>query len=370
MNQVSPQPAAADYSGSRATLRGATPNEGPSLPWTESGVELEYPARVDSLARLGHIPFLFWIVDSLRPRTIVELGVDTGNSYFAFLQAACQLGLDVRCFGIDPWLGSGGEELHRELCNYHEPLYGAFSTLLRSSYNPASSYFADGTIDLLHIDGTRGCDAVSQDFKTWLPKMSSRGIVMFHDINVRAGEFGAWQVWEDAKSRYPTFEFVHGNGLGIADVGIEPPSGVLKTLFDRTSRANPSRVRTYFARLGISVHEHLVLHDANVRVASANLRVRVIEAELAGEADARRRLEEVLRQAPASRDKYMQSLRQQMALVIRLQHEVSVLNRHKLEWEQILQSTSWRITAPLRWIVIKFRLLVAKLTPRKKNSSS
>lgn len=372
MNQVSSQPIVANYSASRAAVRG-TANEGAGLPWTENGLELEYPARFDTPARLGHIPFLFWIVGALRPRIIVELGVGRGNSYFTFLQAASQLGLDVRCFGIDPWLGNAGEDTHRELCSYHDPRYGAFSTLLRSSYDPAASYFADGAIDLLHIDGTRSYDTVSHDFKMWLPKVSSRGIVMFHDTNVRAGEFGAWQIWEDVTPRYPTFEFVHADGLGLAYVGNEPLLGALKALFDRTSRAGPSEVRTYFARLGVSVQEHVALREAEAKIASADLRLQSIEAERAREAVATRELEKALHEerrkinAPAA-DRYQNPhwLRQQMALVIRLQREVSALNRHKLEWEQILQSTSWRVTAPLRWLVIKLRFLLSKLTIEQK----
>lgn len=374
MNQISSRPAVADYSAARPALRSGTLIEGPVLPGDESGLELEYPARVVSLTRLGHIPFLLWIVDALRPRMIVELGVDTGNSYCAFLQAVSQLGYDARCFGVDPWLGSAGEESHRALCSYHDPLYGAFSMLLRSPYDAAALNFADATIDLLHIDGARSHDAIDHDFKTWLSKMSPRGIVMFHDTNMRAGEPGALRVWENAQQRYPSFEFMHGNGLGIAYVGTEPAPATLKTLFDRTSKADPSHVRAYFSRLGISVYEHFVLREAEARIAetleSANLRTKVLEAELARTAEAKRGLEEALGRVPSTIDnKNLQSFRQQMALVARLQREVFTLNRYKLEWEQIRQSTSWRVTGPLRWLVIRFRWLIAQLTWPSKDST-
>ena len=50
-------------------------------PWSVSNIELEYPTRlVFPPSWLGHIPFAFWLVGALRPRTLVELGVHTGNS--------------------------------------------------------------------------------------------------------------------------------------------------------------------------------------------------------------------------------------------------------------------------------------------------
>src|SRR5438128_1811480 len=103
------------------------------------GLELDYPDRlVSPPAWVGHIPFAFAIVAILRPHTIVELGVHSGNSYCAMMQAVRKLGLEARCFGIDHWEGeehSGkyGEEVHEELGIYHDSMYAQFSTLLRSS---------------------------------------------------------------------------------------------------------------------------------------------------------------------------------------------------------------------------------------------
>src|ERR1700712_4795297 len=96
-------------SASKGTLLMASKSEkAPAslLPGLTSGLELLYPDRaVEPSPWLGHTPFALWLIEATKPRMVVELGVHTGNSYCAFLQAVDSLGLDTRCFGIDHWQG-------------------------------------------------------------------------------------------------------------------------------------------------------------------------------------------------------------------------------------------------------------------------
>jgi GT2 family glycosyltransferase/uncharacterized coiled-coil DUF342 family protein len=253
------------------------------LPGCSSGFELEHPSRlVHPTAWVGHIPFAFWLVEAFRPRTLVELGVHSGNSYCAFLQAVHTLALKTQCFGVDHWKGDDhaglyGEEVYRELSAYHNPLYGAFSTLLRSSFDEALQYFSDGTIDLLHVDGCHTYDAISHDFSCWRAKMSSRGVVLFHDVNVRERHFGVWKFWEELVLQFPTFNFIHSHGLGVAYVGCEKLSGPLHALFD----SDPSKIRAYFSRLGTSVVERHELQDLRLQFSKLATHRRTLEEELA-----------------------------------------------------------------------------------------
>src|SRR5262245_9576435 len=103
-----------------------------------------------------HIPFAMLLIDLLRPRTLVELGVHVGESYCAFCQAVTTLGLDTRCHGVDSWrgdphTGAYGSEVLDDLRAHHDPRYGAFSALVHSTFDEAVDQFGDGTIDLLHI---------------------------------------------------------------------------------------------------------------------------------------------------------------------------------------------------------------------------
>lgn len=188
----------------------------------------------------GHIPFAFWLIDKVRPKVFVELGTHTGNSYFAFCQAASKFSPETKCYAIDTWEGDEhagfySDTIYDTVSRHNTDKFTSFSTLLRSTFDDALEKFEDSSIDILHIDGLHTFDAVKHDFESWLPKLSNRGIVLFHDTQIFDRGFGVWKLWEELSNTFPSIEFTHSCGLGVIFTGKDQPESIqwLATLSDK-----------------------------------------------------------------------------------------------------------------------------------------
>ncbi len=205
-------------------------------------------------AWLGHVPFAHWLVDAIAPRCIVELGTHNGVSYAAFCQAVERAGGGARCLAVDTWLGDDhagfyGPEVLERLRAYHDERFGAFSTLVQGTFDEALGRVPDGSVDLLHIDGRHGYDDVRHDYDTWRGKMSDRGVVLFHDIEVHGGGFGVWQLWAELRQAHPGFAFAHAHGLGVLALGEHCPP-LVRGLAALSDQPAGDVLRERFARLG------------------------------------------------------------------------------------------------------------------------
>ncbi len=215
------------------------------------------PRRLTSSEWHEHIPFGMLLVELLKPRTLVELGTAHGDTYSAFCQSVQKLGLATACYAIDTWQGDSQTGYYapwvlKRLRQHHDRLYRDFSELIQSTFDEARARFDNGSIDLLHIDGYHSYEAVKHDFESWLPKVSTRGVILFHDIAVRQPGFGVWRLWSELKLEYPYFEFTHGHGLGVLVVGKDQPK--MFRDFMNVSQDQALKIRRFFYQLGYGLH--------------------------------------------------------------------------------------------------------------------
>jgi hypothetical protein len=135
--------------------------------------------------------------------------------------------LDATCIAVDTWMGDEhagfyDDSIYGNLRAYQQSMYRDFSHMLRMTFDEALSHIPDGSVDLLHLDGRHFYEDIKHDYETWKPKLSERGIVLFHDTQVRERNFGVWKFWAELRDHYPSFEFEHQHGLGVLGVGSAP----------------------------------------------------------------------------------------------------------------------------------------------------
>ncbi|WP_202033925.1 class I SAM-dependent methyltransferase [Rhizobium rhizogenes] len=250
-----------------------------------SDLSLRTPEVLVPSAWQEHAPFAFWLVDKLRPKTIVELGAHHGFSYFTFCQAIKMSGLAALAYAVDQWTGDEhagfyGSNVYQSVQHINEKKYSDFSNLMRCAFAEALPYFENNTIDLLHIDGRHHYDDVKEDFMSWLPKLSNSSVVLFHDINVRERDFGVYKFWYELQEQYPNFSFAHGYGLGVLGVGKELPHSIAQLFSPNMSDKLIASIRSTYSRLGRAISSSYKLSNAQEREAAAVSNVNLRNGQL------------------------------------------------------------------------------------------
>lgn len=196
----------------------------------------------------GHRNFVYDLVSAFEPAVIAELGSHYGCSAFTFAQAVKDRGLDTAMYFVDTWEGDDftkkyDNDVYTVFLKTVNEFYSDINiNMLRMTFDEAVGKFEDGSVDLLHIDGSHYYDDVKRDFESWLPKVSENGIIMLHDVSsdiVLGDEMGSHKFWLELKKEYKyTFEFDFSWGLGL----IFMDKGMYKAFKDEVKPSRYQRI--------------------------------------------------------------------------------------------------------------------------------
>ncbi len=183
----------------------------------------------------GHKNFAIWLVNELKPKVTVDLGVDYG--YSTFCLAAPGIG---EVYGINSFEG----DKQAGLRNTYQDVVAATRQLGINNITFLKGYFQNVAMDwsnrinILHIGGLQTYEAVKLDFETWVKFVEDDGVVLLHDTCV--SDFGAHRLFVELN--YPKVNFKHAGGLGVISrsVGIV---NKITSIFSTLISAPPLNIR-------------------------------------------------------------------------------------------------------------------------------
>ncbi|MGF6724942.1 glycosyltransferase involved in cell wall biosynthesis [Paraburkholderia sp. GAS41] len=295
-----------------------------------SDAALLWPRHIFASSWHEHAPFAFWLVNEIQPRVLVELGTQGGFSYLALCQAIDTFADDAKCFGVDTSPIPTPAVRYGEL-DIASP-YARFSSLIQSTVEEATQRFPDASIDLLHVHSRFEGPRAHTEFQDWLRKLSARGVVLLHGTSDAEKYPEIARIRAELTAQHASFDFDHGGGLTIVAVGTETPDA-LKRLIGLDPHKQRT-VRATYGRLGKAISLTFA-NDARQQLISRQQETLQTHAR-----DEQER---------ASKDLVLHKLQVELARADSVRQE-------------LLNSTSWRVSAPVRYVGTRLNRL--RVNPR------
>lgn len=170
---------------------------------------------------------LLKILNSAKPKVILEIGTANGGTLFLFSRVASE---DAIIISIDLPGGKFGGGYPK----WKIPLYKSFEKknqriyLIRENSHKQEALekvkkiLNDKRVDFLFIDGDHSYEGVKRDFEMYSPLVRKGGIIAFHDIVPGPEENvgGVPRFWQEIKQKYKHKEIVKdwnqkGWGIGV-----------------------------------------------------------------------------------------------------------------------------------------------------------
>ncbi|MEX5727650.1 hypothetical protein Ga0609869_001003 [Rhodovulum iodosum] len=195
-----------------------------------------------------HIPFLFWLVETCRPAILVDLGLGSSVSYFAYCQASERTACSTQCFGLHTG-EKDGAGIPDAVRVQSEEYYEDVSSLVDGPAAADPARFRDGSVDLMHIDLNAG-DAPISEVDHWLGKLSERAVIVLHGTKDVTDNAMRRALVQSLCTDRQSMRFDHGKGLTAILYGPKQQERLKRLAELDLGDPGHSEVRQVFTRLG------------------------------------------------------------------------------------------------------------------------
>lgn len=174
------------------------------------------------------VEFGRWLVETMQPETVVDLGTFKGNSAYAFASGR----KDAKVITIDK-----EEQEEAKILDKVPNIERRVST-----FNDQLDSFKDNSIDLIHVDGDHYFNSVMEDVTNWSKKIAPNGVMLIHDVS-NGAFIGPLTVFVEVLNTHKLM-FMDGNGLGIASADED----IMKAIWHKywPSLLNKKLIMEYF----------------------------------------------------------------------------------------------------------------------------
>ncbi len=203
---------------------------------------------------LAHLPFAFWLAEVARPSSIVEVGTDDGQCYFAFCQAVERLGLTGRCRAF---CTPDDTAAFSKLQSYNSDNYEEISRIVLKEPVNALSSLHDEATDILIINvGRMNREDLVALSGLWQAKLSDRGMVLLYNYeNTDIGDEVASLLSDIAQEKGKDLIFDTADDLVLVLYGRNIDNRLKQLVEIKQGSIDYNLVHSVFRRLGSS-HFH------------------------------------------------------------------------------------------------------------------
>lgn len=136
------------------------------------------PRHVTRSAMLMHVPYLFWLMEVVRPTTVLQIGLDDGLAYMTLCQAVERTGLKTSVLGVPNFDDAQAEaRLPEPFHARHEIEYSDFSSLTQQDLASISEGYPHG-LDMLVLNTYLDPLMVHGLAEHIVPLLTDKGVIL------------------------------------------------------------------------------------------------------------------------------------------------------------------------------------------------